>query len=189
MARSAVLLAIVVAAGGCAALGLTRGDGKGPSAGDALADAIAAHERGDSRGAAARLERLGTGTAGAPIDRRALLTAAAIELDPRNPERRPQRAARYADAARLAPATDAWTESIAETLYLLALELGAEPPIGDGRPTLPGRSLAERLDRAEQLRDSLRLRNDTLEHALDAARMQIAAQASEIDRLRKLLEP
>lgn len=59
-----------------------------------------------------------------PIGGQALLALAALELDPRNGERDPRIARQAAERIFLLPEKPAWMEPAAETLYLLALELG-----------------------------------------------------------------
>ncbi len=59
-----------------------------------------------------------------PIGGHALLALAALELDPRNAERDPRIAREAAKRIFLLPEKPAWMEPAAETLYLLALELG-----------------------------------------------------------------
>ncbi|HEX6939712.1 MAG TPA: hypothetical protein VF158_09900 [Longimicrobiales bacterium] len=116
-------LAVVVGsvAAGCAALRLDRE----PDPAERLAEGLAALERGDYRGAYEPLSWVYTRYAGEAIGQQALLVLAAAEMDPRNPSRRlavgAELAGRYLRMRGIAP----WTEPVAETMYLLALELGA----------------------------------------------------------------
>ena len=59
------------------------------------------------------------------MGQRAVLALAAASLDPRNPNRRIDMGATYAARYLNDNTKAAWTEPVGETLYLMALELGA----------------------------------------------------------------
>lgn len=124
---------------------------------------------------------------------RALLVLAALEMDPRNPARRigagADLAANYLGLAE----KPSWTQPIAQTLYLLSLELGAAEERAERAeraaeraqarlPALPGPTVTARLRAVEQERDRLRNRVDTLEKELEA-------KEQELERIKKTIRP
>jgi hypothetical protein len=155
-------------------------------------EALQALERGDFRGAqdglAWVIEKDGNGRLG----QQAMLVLAALEMDPRNPARR---IAVGADAAAsyLRLQTPAWTQPLAQTFYLLGLELGAaedrveraerEAERAAARlPALPGPSVAARIRVIEQERDRLKGRVDVLEK-------QLLEKEQELERIKKTIRP
>jgi TolA-binding protein len=123
----------------------------------------------------------------------AMLILAAVELDPRNPGRRigagTDVAARYLGAGE----GPVWTNPVAQTLYLLGLELGAaedrvekaerEAERAAARlPTLPGPSVSARIRTIEQERERLSKRVETLEK-------QLAEKEQELERIKKTIRP
>ncbi len=73
------------------------------------------------------------------IGAQALLALAAIELDPRNPDRDPATARGLAERYLSLSAKPAWTEPAIETLYLLAVDLGG----GTESEPIEGKAVAE----------------------------------------------
>ena len=65
-----------------------------------------------------------------PLGQQALLVLAAAELDPRNPERQIELAAEFAAHYLGLPNRAAWAQPLAESLYLLSMEIGASDAIG-----------------------------------------------------------
>jgi hypothetical protein len=147
-----------------------------------MAPAERALQRGQQSEAIAELLLVAGRCPSTPVERHALLTAAAVALDPSNHDRQldlgASLAARYIATA---PATDATGRPLAQSLYLLALELGAEPspPTGCGGlmsdsaavaalPHMGAPSVPERIKSLE--RELTRLREELL-------------------RIRKTLEP
>lgn len=63
-----------------------------------------------------------------PLSQQALLLIASSELDPRNPNPRRSMAAEAAAILLRDAATPSWTRQLGESLYLLALKLGARRP-------------------------------------------------------------
>lgn len=126
--------------------------------------------------------------------RRATLVLAAAELDPRNPGRRPDVGADLTARYLADPLAPPWTVPVAETVYLLARELGAPPPTGTVSPdrelpVLPGPSIAEELQQARAERDSLAGRVTELEGRVAALELQLAERDQEIARIRRALRP
>lgn len=104
-----------------------------------------------------------------PLGQQALLVLAAAELDPRNPERQIELAAEFAAHYLGLPNRAAWAQPLAESLYLMSMEIGASDAVGtmlgdgseDGEPVTamvatagPNDSSATdpRAERAEALR-------------------------------------
>ena len=119
---------------------------------------------------------------------RALLTLAALEIDPRNPGRRISIGTQLAGEYLRLPETSSWTQPIAKTLYLLGLEMAATDSAAEQRtanqqarlPSLPGPSVSARIRAAEQERDRMARRVETLEK-------QLAAKEQELERIRKTI--
>jgi TolA-binding protein len=172
---------------GCATLKApfeTRGE-------DRFQQALQALGRGDYRTAHEGLSWVAQNYAEDDYGRRATLILAAVELDPRNPGRRiavgTDVAANYLRLSDAAP----WTQPLAQTLYLLGLELGAaedrvekaerEAERAQSRlPALPGPSVSARIRNVEQERDRLARRVETLEK-------QLSEKDQELQRIKKTI--
>lgn len=123
---------------------------------------------------------------------RAVLVLAALELDPRNPGRRPDSGSDLAGTFLQLPDRDVWIDPVAQTLYLLGLELGAAEERAERAeravelhrqlPTLPGPNVTTRIRAVEQERDRLARRVTSLEE-------QLAEMERELDRIRKTIKP
>ncbi|HEX7051552.1 MAG TPA: hypothetical protein VF188_15200 [Longimicrobiales bacterium] len=96
-----------------------------PDPEERLARGLAALDREDYRSAFDDLVWVYTHFPDEPEGRRALLALAAAELDPRNPSRRLGVGSDLVADYLRTPGTPSWTHPVAETVYLLALELGA----------------------------------------------------------------
>ncbi len=119
--RSWPASAMVLIAAGCAALQVERE----PDPEEKLVEGLAALDRRDYRAAFEPLSWVYTRYWNEPVGQRALLALTAAELDPRNPSRRLDVGADLAGRYLRLPGIAAWTEPLVETVYLLALELGA----------------------------------------------------------------
>jgi hypothetical protein len=126
------------------------------------------------------------------IGQRALLILAAMELDPRNPARRVNVGADLAASFLRLPEREAWVDPVAQTLYLLGLELGtaqqeraAEQREQERKsrdlPKLPGPTVTAKLESAEKERDDLAKRVAALEQ-------QLAEKERELERIRKTIK-
>jgi hypothetical protein len=120
---------------------------------------------------------------------RALLLLAGLELDPRNPNRRPEVGADLAAGYRRLPDRAEWMDPLASTLYLLGTELGARdstPTAPADRavelPKLPGPTVNARIKAIEAERDRLEKRVAALEQ-------QVAEKDREIERIKKTIKP
>ena len=124
---------------------------------------------------------------------RALLILAALELDPRNPERRIAAGADVAASYLSLGEKPVWTNPVAQTLYLLGLELGAaeervekaerEAERAAARlPSLPGPTVSARIRTIEQERETLKKRVTDLEK-------QLSEKEQELERIKKTIRP
>jgi hypothetical protein len=121
--RAALLLALGTASlTGCAALSLSRQ----PDPKVQLEQGVAALHAGDYTAAREHLEPVYREHWQEPVGQRALLTLIAAELDGRNPDRRLWAAAEMAARLLNIEQLETWMVPTAESLYLLAVELGAQ---------------------------------------------------------------
>lgn len=119
--------AVVLTLAGCASL--WRGDEPdGPGPRERLTEAAVLLERGDFRSAYPLLSWVYTRCPTARPGREALLLMAGADLDPRNDARRLDVGASLAAQYLALPGAPEEGRPLAQTLYLLGLELGAEPP-------------------------------------------------------------
>lgn len=163
MKGSIVLLASVLAWSGCAA-GAVRTE---PNPADHLDMAAAALARHQPEAALRHLCVVVDAAPGGALERRARLLAAAVALDPRNPARDPDLAARLAAGYRPTGADD-WGAALARTLFVLALDYGATPEarVVDDAALAPLPALTA-----------------------SAMALRLRALELELDRIRKTLEP
>jgi hypothetical protein len=116
-----------VAAGGCASARIT-----GPELPPAerLSTSLVALQEADYANAYDNLLLVRSVCGDSPMGQQALLVLAAAELDPRNPERHIELAAEFAAHYLGLPNRAAWAEPLAESLYLLSMEIGAADAVG-----------------------------------------------------------
>ena len=156
-------------------------------------DALAALARGDYRSAHEGFSWVAQNDRDDDHGRRALLILAALELDPRNPERRIGSGTDVAASYLALADRPAWTNPLAQTLYLLGLELGAaeervekaerEAERAASRlPSLPGPSVSARIRTIEQERERLSKRVESLEK-------QLSDKEQELERIKKTIRP
>lgn len=185
------LAVLTVASAGCATLG--GGGELEPE--ERFERALLALEAERYRAAFGDLVRLYTHYPGEEIGRRALRVLIASELDPRNPVRRLDEGARLAAGYLRMGRTPAWSEPIVETLYLLALELGAAPErvaAGEPLPRLPGPPVTERIRALERKNEQLARRAarvEQLERRIRELERMLAARERELERIRRTLNP
>ena len=120
---------------------------------------------------------------------RALLVLVALEADPRNPSRRIDAGAELAASYLRLPEREDWLEPMAQTLYLIGLELGvAEQRVEEAEakkrelPKLPGPTVSARIKNVEQDRDRLAKRVTALE-------AELAEKDRELERIKKTIKP
>lgn len=120
------------------------------------------------------------------VGQRALLLLAGLELDPRNPNRRPEIGADLAAGYLRVPGREEWTDPLASTLYLLGTELGVRdstpPDKAAEMPKLPGPTVNARIKSIEQEREKLAKRVTALEQ-------ELAEKDREIERIKKTIKP
>jgi len=172
MKRAVAIALLTAGVAACATLGGERG----PSPQDRLRQGLAALAAHDYARARPLLERLYLEHWQEPEGREALLALAAAELDSRNAERRLSVGAALAGRYLSLESVPGWTVPAAESLYLLALELG-------------GRD--EELARADSTRQAAEAeRQDVLQALKSAQRGSRALPQSEVesvpDRIRRL---
>lgn len=126
------------------------------------------------------------------INQRALLVLAAAQMDPRNPNRKTESGAQLAARFLRLPERDEWVDPIAQTLYLLGLELGQAEDRADRAeqqakqqtrelPKLTGPTVTARIKAVEQERDRLAKRVSSLED-------QLAQSQRELERIKKTIK-
>lgn len=155
-------------------------------------------ERGDYPQASLDLGWVATHHADEKIGRQALLAVSALEMDPRNQRRRLALGADLTQAYLLNRGTENWTQPIAQTLHLLALELGAaeervaaaeaEKQKAEARLTLPGPSVPARMKAIQDERDRLQRRVTQLEQQLSTVEKDLAEKDKELERIRKTIK-
>jgi hypothetical protein len=136
-----------------------------------------------------------------PAGQRALLALAAMELDPRNPDRRLWAGADMAGRLLSIPQAAPADIPVAETLYLLAVELGAaEERIARAdsvtqaaddrtrRPTASVLSVPARMAKLQAERDGLTRRNEQLQATLKTKDKELADAKQELERIKKTLK-
>ena len=153
--------------------------------------ALAALGRGDYRSAHEGFSWVAQYHSKDELGQQATLILAALELDPRNPGRRIEVGADVAATYLRAGDEAAWTRPVAQTLYLLGLELGAAEERAEKAereaeravsrlPALPGPSVSARIRNVEQERDRLARRVESLEK-------QLAEKDQELQRIKKTI--
>lgn len=200
---------------GCAAMTLTRG----PDPRDQLAEGVAALEAQDFVRARGLLEPLYFQRWMEPVGQRALLTLIAAELDGRNPGRRLAVAADQSARLLNIPNVESWLVPVAESYYLLAMELGAaeerlaqmeasrteaEGPGARGEPGANSRPLPSsaretvpsRVAQLNRISEGLVLERDSLKTQIVLLEQQIAARdkelretKQELERIKKTIKP
>lgn len=139
-----------------------------------------------------------------PIGRQALLVVSALEMDPRNPNRRLALGSELSAAYLRLKGVPEWTGPLAQTLYLLSLELGAAEERAaqaeadkaaaeqraDILPKLPEKqsTVPARMNRVEAERDKLAKRVEALEAQVADRDKKIAEKDKELERIRKTLK-
>ncbi len=140
------------------------------------------------------------------IGQQALLAVAALEMDPRNPQRRLPLGADLAAGYLQHKNRVDWSQPVAQTLYLLALEMGAteerlaqaeaekreaERKVENGLlPTLPPTSttVPARLRALAEERDRLAKKVEALELQVAERDKKLDEKEKELERIRKTLK-
>jgi hypothetical protein len=191
MFRLLVFSAIVLA--GCA----LAGRGGEPDPAMRLQLGLAALAEQDMVTAQEHLEWVYRNHPGDELGTQALLALIAAELDPRNPTRSLWTSASLADQLLHAPEAPAWTRPVGHTLYLVALELGAnEERIAKaesaldaaGLPELNGQSFPAQLKVAEEERERLQRQVDSLQLRVGQTKKELDDTKAELERIRKTVK-
>lgn len=190
---AAVALALVVSA--CATVNIF-----GDRAEQRLSEGLTALEQNDFETGTREVGWVALNYHREEIGRRALLVAAAAEIDPRNPKRRLAYGADLAATYLRQPEkTPDWLGPVAQALYLSALELGAaEERVAQAEqraeeverklPELPSPSVTSRLREAVTERDRLSRRVEQLEKDLAERTKKLSDTEKELERIRKTLK-
>jgi hypothetical protein len=192
---ASLLLAVGLA--GCATLFQT---GSEPRPEPIAERGLAALERGEYEAAIADLEWVATHFPDRPAGRYALLALAAAELDPANPQRRPDAGAELLASFRAMEENPRWTVPLANTLRGVVLELreieerarvaerAAARAERTARETAErARTAASETSRAQEQEAALRNRVAALERELARSRQQLAEMRGEVQRMRRAL--
>jgi hypothetical protein len=194
--RPAPLLVALVVAGvtGCA----TSREVSEPEPERRLAMGLAALEQRDFTRAQEHLEWVYRQHWEEPVGQQALLVLMAAEMDPRNTTRRLWASADMAARLLGIPQAATWMQPLGETLYLLALELGAnEERIArtqaalDSAQSLPkftGQSYPAQIQALRTERDALRRQLDAVETERALVDKELKEKTAELERVLKTIK-
>jgi hypothetical protein len=193
-----LLLLGTVGLSGCAAVAAIRGD----SPRDQLAAGAAAVEAQEYLRARGLLEPLFYERPGDTVGQAALLVLLAAELDNRNPERRLWAAADMAGRLLAVEPAERWFVPVAETFYLLAVELGAnEERIAAAEsarataeaarrlPATTQESVPARVGRVTAERDQARRQAEQLQQQLATRDRELRETRAELERIKRTIRP
>lgn len=139
-----------------------------------------------------------------PVGQHALMLLITAELDSRNPDRRLWAAADMAGRLLDLDNLDPWLVPVAETKYLLAMELGAteqriaaaeaarataEARASARLPELSRESVPVRIDRLTTERDQARRRAEQLEQQLAGRDRELRETQQELERIKRTIRP
>jgi hypothetical protein len=190
---------------GCAAVGAIRGESPRAQL-EAGAAAVEAQEYLRARGL---LDPLYYGRPSDPVGQMALLVLIAAELDNRNPERRLWAAADMAGRMLANEATEPWMVPLAETYYLVAMELGAaEERVAAAEsaraaaesarasaesarrlPATTQESVPARVGRITSDRDQARRQVEQLQQQLATRDRELRETRAELERIKRTIRP
>jgi hypothetical protein len=190
----ALLVLTVIGTASCAAMQL----GGAPDAQTRLQQGIEALGRNDFAGAQDNLRSVYQDHWSEPEGREALLVLTTAEIDPRNPSRRLWASAELAASMIKLQDGPTWTKPVGETLYLLALELGAkeeqitraeaERDAAAALPTLDSPSVVARIGAIRAERDSLKRKADQLEQLVAQRDKELKEKTQELERIKKIVK-
>jgi hypothetical protein len=199
--RRAVLLLVLIALGSAGCAAVFRGGGPDPRV--QLQEGVAAVEARQFLRARGLLEPLYYEDPSGSVGQQALLVLIAAELDNRNADRRLWAAADMASRLLSQEQVESWMVPVAETYYLLAMELGAaEQRIAEAEsaraaaetrarelPTLTRESVPARIGRVSTERDQARRRAEQAEQQLAERDRELLQTRQELDRIRRTIRP
>jgi hypothetical protein len=193
MTKSRLLIFAAVVLAGCA----LAGRGGEPDPETRLQLGLSALAEQDMVSAQEHLEWVYRNHPSEPIGTQAHLALIAAELDPRNPTRSLWNSADLAAQLLHAPDAPAWSRPLGHTLYLVALELGAnEERIAQaeaaldaaGLPELNGQSFPAQIKTAQEERDRLQRQVDSLQLRIGQTRKELDDTKAELERIRKTVK-
>jgi hypothetical protein len=161
---------------------------------------VRALKAGDYATASENLGWVAQQNANDELGQQALLMVAALEMDPRNPQRRLPLGSDLAGSYLKLSRAPIWTTPVAETLYLLAVELGAaedraaqaqaDREQAENRLRLPENSptVTSRLRSLSEEKDKLAKRVTQLEEQVADREKKLAEKDKELERIRKTLK-
>ena len=137
-----------------------------------------------------------------PVGQRAMLALVAAELDARNPDRRLWAGADLASRLLNIRGVEPWIVPVAETYYLLALEMGAQEErlaradsareAAEQRALqLPAerRTVTQRINEVASERDAQKRRADQAEALLATRDKELRDTKAELERIKKIIKP
>ena len=177
----------------------------GSEAEDQFDAGIAALQRGDYATANRSLNWVIERHGDEQIGKKALLVVAALEVDPRNPQRRLALGSDLAGAYLQKNSEADWSQPVAQALYLLSLEMGAaeeriseaeadkraaERKVETGLPSLPSptSTISARLRQMTEDRDRLAKKVEQLEAQVADRDKKLDEKEKELERIRKTLK-
>jgi DNA repair exonuclease SbcCD ATPase subunit len=195
--RALLLVTTAVSASGCAAIASMRGAPSPQAQLEAGAEAVQEQEYARARGL---LEPLVYDRAHERVGQQALLLMLAAELDNRNPQRRLWAAADMAGRLLATDGVESWMVPVAESYYLLAMELGAaEERIAEAEsarqqmarrlPTTTQVTVPERINRLTAERDQARRQAEQLQQQLATRDRELRETRAELERIRRTIRP
>ena len=198
MVRATLLLVTCAAMlGGCAAVRSAAAEAEDPRV--QLSEGVAALAEQEYLRARGLLEPLMRERPGDALGQQAWLALIALELDARNPNRRLWAAADLAGRLLSGAPAEPWITPVAESYYLLALELGAaedraaqgartEAP-GAALPALPRETVPQRVGRVTSERDQARRQAEQLQQQLATRDRELRETRQELERIRRTIRP
>ncbi|CAN5887478.1 hypothetical protein BH23GEM9_BH23GEM9_00840 [soil metagenome] len=196
MVRATLLLILGAAGiGGCAALGSRGVDPRAQ-----LHEGVTAVHAQEYLRARALLEPLVREMPGESIGQQAMLVLIAAELDSRNPNRRLWAAADMAGRLLIAEPAEPWLLPLAESYYLLAVELGAaeervqqaearSEALAQALPSMTRPTVPEQLGAAYRERDQARRQAEQLQQQLATSERDLRETRQELERIRRTIRP
>jgi hypothetical protein len=198
MRRALLLMLSTAGLSGCAAIAAIRG---GDNPREQLAAGAAAVEAQEYLRARGLLEPLVYRLPTHELGQTALLVLLAAELDNRNPDRRLWAAADMAGRL-LASEPKPWMVPVAESYYLLAMELGAAEEriaqaesaraTAEARARLPSttqESVPARVGRITSERDQARRQAEQLQQQLATRDRELRETRAELERIKRTIRP
>lgn len=192
---ASVLVAVAIGLG-CTTNPSPRTSSHTTSASEHFDEALAARSSGDLESAAYRLRVVRERCSGEPLGDQAFLLLAATRLDPRYRERPPDSAA--AETARYLSRDSAsrWAEAMAESLHLIARDMGGSPGATDDPPASGPRSgrsgcesrWARDAEGSDEARALPALSRPSLHGRILDLRGVVDSLEAEVTRLRELLK-